>query len=58
MHIQQYYISLIKKEEIVIIDSFLDKTIIYHLTASINHAGNKIFLINVLEDKIVKTSVI
>ena len=36
----------------------LDKTIIYHCGASINYAGNKIFSINLLEDEIVKSSLI
>ena len=34
----------------------VDKTIIYHLGASINHAGSKTFSINILEDEIVKKS--
>ena len=36
----------------------LDKSIIYHCGASINHAGSKTFSINILEDKIVKQSLI
>lgn len=34
----------------------LDKSTIYHLGASINHAGSKTFSINILEDNIVKTA--
>ena len=34
----------------------IDKTTIYHLGASINHAGSKTFSINILEDEIVKKS--
>ena len=34
----------------------VDKTTIYHLGASINHAGSKTFSINILEDEIVKKS--
>ena len=36
----------------------LDKEKVYHLGASINHAGSKTFSINVLEDEIVKKSLI
>lgn len=36
----------------------LDKNIVYHCGASINHAGSKTFSINLLEDKIVKESII
>ena len=36
----------------------VDKTIIYHLGASINHAGSKTFSINILEDEIVKNALI
>ena len=36
----------------------IDKTTIYHCGASINYAGNKIFSINILEDEIVKNSLI
>ena len=36
----------------------IDKNIVYHLGASINHAGSKTFSINVLEDEIVKCSLI
>ena len=36
----------------------IDKTTIYHLGASINHAGSKTFSINILEDKIVKTTLL
>ena len=36
----------------------LDKDKIYHCGASINYAGNKIFSINILEDEIVKKSLI
>ena len=36
----------------------LDKSIIYHCGASINHAGSKTFSINILEDRIVKHSLI
>jgi len=32
----------------------VDKITIYHLGASINHAGSKTFSINILEDEIVK----
>ena len=32
----------------------IDKSTIYHLGSSINHAGSKTFFINILEDKIVK----
>ena len=36
----------------------IDKTTIYHCGASINYAGNKIFSINILEDEVVKDSLI
>ena len=36
----------------------IDKTTIYHLGASINHAGSKTFSINILEDEIVKNLLI
>jgi len=36
----------------------IDKTTIYHLGASINHAGSKTFSINILEDEMVKYSLI
>ena len=36
----------------------VDKTIIYHLGASINYAGSKTFSINILEDEIVKNALI
>ena len=36
----------------------LDKSKIYHLGASINHAGSKTFSINILEDKVLKESLI
>ena len=36
----------------------IDKNIIYHLGASINHAGSKTFSINILEDEIVKNALI
>ena len=36
----------------------IDKNIVYHLGASINHTGSKTFSINVLEDEIVKYSLI
>ena len=36
----------------------IDKTTIYHCGALINYAGNKIFSINLLEDEIVKNSLI
>ena len=32
----------------------LDKEIIYHLGSSINHLGNKIFIINIIEEPLVK----
>ena len=32
----------------------LDKNIFYHLGASINYIGNKIFSINIIEENIVK----
>jgi len=32
----------------------IDKSVVYHLGASINHAGSKTFSINILEDEIVK----
>ena len=34
----------------------IDNQDIYHLGASINHAGNKVFSINKLEDSIIKTT--
>jgi len=37
---------------------FIDRKIIYHLGASINHAGSKTFSINILEDEIVKSSLL
>ena len=36
----------------------LDKEKIYHLGSSINHLGNKIFSINIIEENIVKESLI
>ena len=36
----------------------IDKLIVYHLGASINHAGSNTFSINILEDEIVKYSLI
>ena len=36
----------------------IDRKIVYHCGASINHAGSKTFSINILEDKIVKSSLI
>jgi len=36
----------------------LDKSIIYHCGASINHAGSKTFSINTIEDKIIKQALI
>ena len=36
----------------------IDKNTTYHLGASINHAGSKTFSINILEDKIIKKSLI
>lgn len=36
----------------------LDNQTIYHMGASINHAGNKTFSINTLEDTIVKEALI
>ena len=36
----------------------LDNNIIYHMGSSINHAGNKTFSINILEDTIVKDALI
>ena len=36
----------------------LDKNIVYHCGASINHAGSKTFSINILEDKIIKNTLI
>jgi len=36
----------------------LDKSIIYHLGASINHAGSKTFSINILEDNVVKEALL
>ena len=36
----------------------LDKNIVYHCGSSINHAGSKTFSINLLEDEIVKESII
>ena len=36
----------------------LDNQIIYHMGASINHAGTKTFSINVLEDEIVINAII
>jgi len=36
----------------------IDKNIIYHCGASINYAGSKVFSINVLEDKVIKDSLI
>ena len=36
----------------------IDKTTIYHCGASINHAGSRVFSINILEDKIVKDNLI
>ena len=32
----------------------IDKTTIYHLGSSINHAGSRTFSINILEDEMVK----
>ena len=36
----------------------VDKITIYHLGASINHAGSKTFSINILEDEIVKSTLL
>lgn len=36
----------------------LDKSIVYHCGSSINHAGNKTFSINLINDDIVKESLI
>jgi len=36
----------------------IDKNIVYHLGTSINHAGSRTFSINILEDEIVKYSLI
>ena len=36
----------------------LDKEIIYHCGASINHAGSKTFSINMLEDDLVKEALL
>jgi len=36
----------------------IDKSTIYHLGASINHAGSKTFSINILEDNVVKNSLL
>jgi len=36
----------------------INKEKVYHLGASINHAGNKIFSINILEDEMVKNSLL
>ena len=36
----------------------LDRNIIYHCGASLNHMGNKTFSINILEDAYVKQSII
>lgn len=58
------YKSQYKNLEVIYNDTFhdryiiLDKEIIYHCGASINHAGNKAFSINLLEDKVVKDSLL
>ena len=50
--------------KIIYSDIFYDRFIIndnkdiYHLGTSINHAGNKIFAINKLEDKEIKNTLI
>ena len=36
----------------------IDKITIYHLGSSINHAGSKTFSINILEDSVVKDSLL
>jgi hypothetical protein len=36
----------------------IDKTTIYHLGASINHAGSRTFSINILKDEMVKSSLL
>jgi len=36
----------------------IDKEKVYHLGASINHAGSKTFSINILEDEVVKVSLL
>jgi len=36
----------------------IDKEKVYHLGASINHAGSKTFSINMLEDEVVKVSLL
>jgi hypothetical protein len=36
----------------------IDRKIIYHLGASINHAGSKTFSINILEDEVIKNAFI
>ena len=36
----------------------IDKEEVYHCGTSINYAGSKVFSINILEDKVVKDSLI
>ncbi len=36
----------------------LDRNIVYHCGSSLNHAGNKTFSINILEDELLKESLI
>ena len=63
MDIEKYnqeYCNLTVKYDDTFHDRYIiiDKNIVYHLGASINHAGSKTFSINVLEDEIVKYSLI
>ena len=53
---QLQYTNLVVKYDNTFHDRYIiiDKNAIYHLGASINHAGSKTFFINILEDEIVK----
>ena len=53
---QLQYTNLVIKYDNTFHDRYIiiDKNTIYHLWASINHAGSKTFSINILEDNIVK----
>ena len=55
---QYHNLTIIKNNDFHDRFIILDKEIIYHLGSSINHLGNKIFGINIIEENIVKKTLI
>ena len=55
---QYHNLTIIKNNDFHDRFIILDKEIIYHLGSSINHLGNKVFGINIIEENIVKKTLI